>query len=229
MLNGKSKSCLTTPKENKEKIKERMVGFGKNLAKKRKELHFSQDKLSEKLELCAETIKNYERGEGILLNRAYKIADFLDIPLQLLLFKEQPSNQRQILRMLNFYTQSLQNVEEANALETQHNIEFRIAKLGENICKERRKQKMSRRQLAEKANLSDQTINSIEGKRLWPSDKTMIKIANALETDACAFFLPENYFSNKATDNIIIPELKSALKKNVEYLIDGFFSEYLIR
>ena len=55
-----------------------MVGFGKNLAKKRKELHFSQNKLSEKLELCEETIKNYERGEGILLHRAYKIADFLD-------------------------------------------------------------------------------------------------------------------------------------------------------
>lgn len=50
-----------------------MVGFGKNLAKKRKELHFSQNKLSEKLELCEETIKNYERGEGILLHRAYKI------------------------------------------------------------------------------------------------------------------------------------------------------------
>lgn len=181
MLNGKSKSCLTTPKENKEKIKERMVGFGKNLAKKRKELHFSQDKLSEKLELCAETIKNYERGEGILLNRAYKIADFLDIPLQLLLFKEQPSNQRQILRMLNFYTQSLQNVEEANALETQHNIEFRIAKLGENICKERRKQKMSRRQLAEKANLTTNAIERFESGNGHHLEKAYM-IADALDT-----------------------------------------------
>ena len=102
-------------------------------------------------------------------------------------------------------------------------------RLSANIKKLSKQKNLSQFELAEKANLSDQTINSIEGKRLWPSDKTMIKIANALETDACAFFLPENYFSNKATDNIIIPELKSALKKNVEYLIDGFFSEYLIR
>lgn len=181
MLNGKSKSCLTTPKENKEKIKERMVGFGKNLAKKRKELHFSPNKLSEKLELCEETIKNYERGEGILLHRAYKIADFLDIPLQLLLFKEQPSNQRQILRMLNFYTQALQNVEEANALETQHNIEFRIAKLGENICKERRKQKMSRRQLAEKANLTTNAIERFESGNGHHLEKAYM-IADALDT-----------------------------------------------
>ncbi len=102
-------------------------------------------------------------------------------------------------------------------------------RLSANIKKLRKQKNLSQFELAEKANLSDQTINSIEGKRLWPSDKTMVKIANALETDACTFFLPENHFSNKPANSIIIPELKSALKKNVEYLIDGFFSEYLLR
>lgn len=101
-------------------------------------------------------------------------------------------------------------------------------RLSANIKKIRKSKNLSQFELAEKANLSDQTINSIEGKRLWPSDKTMIKIANALETDASIFFLPENYAENAASKSIvIIPELKDALKKNVDYLIEEFFKSYM--
>lgn len=101
-------------------------------------------------------------------------------------------------------------------------------RLSANIKKIRKSKNLSQFELAEKANLSDQTINSIEGKRLWPNDKTMIKIANALETDASIFFLPENYAENAASKSIvIIPELKDALKKNVDYLIEEFFKSYM--
>ena len=97
-------------------------------------------------------------------------------------------------------------------------------RLSANLKKIRKAKNLSQFELAEKAGLSDQTINSIEGKRLWPSDKTMIKIANALETDAYQFFIPEN-IENKQTD-IIIPELKSALKKNIDILIEEFFTNH---
>ena len=52
----------------------------------------------------------------------------------------------------------------------------------------------------------------------------MIKIANALETDAYQFLIPEN-IENRQTD-IIIPELKSALKKNIDILIEEFFTQH---
>ena len=97
-------------------------------------------------------------------------------------------------------------------------------RLSANLKKIRKAKNLSQFELAEKAGLSDQTINSIEGKRLWPSDKTMIKIANALETDAYQFLLPKN-IENKQTD-IIIPELKSALKKNIDILIEEFFTQH---
>lgn len=97
-------------------------------------------------------------------------------------------------------------------------------RLSANLKKIRKAKNLSQFELAEKAELSDQTINSIEGKRLWPSDKTMIKIATALETDAYQFLIPEN-IENKQTD-IIIPELKSALKKNIDFLIEEFFTQH---
>lgn len=100
-------------------------------------------------------------------------------------------------------------------------------RLSVNIKKIRKSKNLSQFELAEKANLSDQTINSIEGKRLWPSDKTMVKIADALETDAFVFFLPENYAENAASKSVVIPELKDALKKNVDYLIEEFFKSYM--
>lgn len=100
-------------------------------------------------------------------------------------------------------------------------------RLSVNIKKIRKAKNLSQFELAEKANLSDQTINSIEGKRLWPSDKTMVKIADALETDAFIFFLPENLDENIAEKSIVISELKDALKKNVDYLIEEFFKSYL--
>ena len=97
-------------------------------------------------------------------------------------------------------------------------------RLSANLKKIRKAKNLSQFELAEKAGLSDQTINSIEGKRLWPSDKTMIKIANALGTDAYQFLIPEN-IENRQTD-IIIPELKSALKKNIDILIEEFFTQH---
>ena len=39
---------------------------------------------------------------------------------------------------------------------------------------------------------SVQMMNDIEGCRRWPSEKTLSKLANALQTDAYTLFLPED-------------------------------------
>jgi transcriptional regulator with XRE-family HTH domain len=49
----------------------------------------------------------------------------------------------------------------------------------------------SQEKLAEKANLSAQTLNDIEGCRRWISSITMTKLANALHVAEYQLFLPE--------------------------------------
>jgi transcriptional regulator with XRE-family HTH domain len=63
--------------------------------------------------------------------------------------------------------------------------------LSANIKKRRAILGISQEKLAELAGLSLQTINGIEGRRLWLSDKTMIKIAEALQIEVFELFSPE--------------------------------------
>ena len=61
-----------------------------------------------------------------------------------------------------------------------------------NIKKERKKLGLTQEKLAEIADLSSQTINDIEGCRMWVSDKTMIKLASVLHVEAYELLVPEN-------------------------------------
>jgi len=61
-----------------------------------------------------------------------------------------------------------------------------------NIKKERKKLGLTQEKLAEIANLSSQTINDIEGCRMWVSDKTMSKLARVLHIEAYELLLPAN-------------------------------------
>jgi transcriptional regulator with XRE-family HTH domain len=56
--------------------------------------------------------------------------------------------------------------------------------LSSNIKKERKKLGLTQEKLAEIAGLSSQTINDIEGCRMWVSDKTMSKLARVLHIEA---------------------------------------------
>jgi len=64
--------------------------------------------------------------------------------------------------------------------------------LSTNIKKHRKILGITQENLAEAANLSWQTINSIEGCRLWLSDKTMIKIARILHVEPYQLLLPHS-------------------------------------
>ena len=61
-----------------------------------------------------------------------------------------------------------------------------------NIKKERKKLGLTQEKLAEIADLSSQTINDIEGCRMWVSDKTISKLAKVLHVEAYQLLIPSN-------------------------------------
>ena len=87
--------------------------------------------------------------------------------------------------------------------------------LSQNLKKYRKRKNWSQFELAEKAEISEQTINSIEGLRLWPSDKTLTKIANVLEIEIYKLFVPQKLSLQSES----IEELKHAVVKTVEGLV----------
>ena len=64
--------------------------------------------------------------------------------------------------------------------------------LSQNI-KKYRKGKFTQEQLAEKIGVSSQNINDIEGKRRWPREATLVKIASALEIEVYQMFVPQHF------------------------------------
>ena len=94
--------------------------------------------------------------------------------------------------------------------------------LSQNLKKYRKIKGWSQFELAEKAEISEQTVNSIEGLRLWPSDKTLAKIANVLEVETYRLFVPQKL----ALQSEAISELKHAVVKTVEGLVHETLSDW---
>lgn len=94
--------------------------------------------------------------------------------------------------------------------------------LSQNIKKYRKTKGWSQFELAEKAEISEQTVNSIEGLRLWPSDKTLAKIANVLEVEMYRLFVPQKFTLQSET----ISELKHAVVKTIENLVHDTLNDW---
>jgi transcriptional regulator with XRE-family HTH domain len=62
--------------------------------------------------------------------------------------------------------------------------------LSANIKARRKKLGISQEKLAERADLSVQMVNCIEGHRAWVSDKTLIALSNALGMEAFQLLTP---------------------------------------
>jgi transcriptional regulator with XRE-family HTH domain len=62
--------------------------------------------------------------------------------------------------------------------------------LAQNIKKRRESLGMTQENLAENANLSVQTINTIESCRMWISDKSITRLAKALNIEIFQLFMP---------------------------------------
>ena len=95
-------------------------------------------------------------------------------------------------------------------------------RLSQNIKKYRKRKDWSQFQLAESAGISEQTVNSIEGLRLWPSDNTFAKISNALEVDLYKLFVPQKFDLHSES----IVDLKHAVVKTVETLIHDTLQDW---
>ena len=94
--------------------------------------------------------------------------------------------------------------------------------LSNNIKKYRGILHYSQEKLAEKAGLSSQTLNDIEGCRRWVSSKTISKLAKTLQVSEYQLLLPEKE-GQKTADS----SLKSliALQKKIKINIDTQFEE----
>ena len=91
-------------------------------------------------------------------------------------------------------------------------------RLSFNIKRLRKILKLSQEQLAEKANVSKDTINSIESRRVWPSDKTLLLICEALNCDAYRLFIPvENILEN---DDKAYSEIRKTITLHIKKMIN---------
>jgi transcriptional regulator with XRE-family HTH domain len=71
---------------------------------------------------------------------------------------------------------------------------------------------ISQEKLAENTGMSAMMIKDIEGCRTWVSDKTLIALASALQTDIYRLFMPDTLF-NEALSNTVLLDLANAVQK----------------
>lgn len=101
--------------------------------------------------------------------------------------------------------------------------------LSKNI-KKYRKGKFTQETLAEAIGVSTQNINDIEGKRRWPREETLVKLADILEIEIYELFIPEENFITKNNKTVNIKEVKkqlnndlvSKIRTSVNKLLDNF-------
>ncbi|MCL1835956.1 MAG: helix-turn-helix domain-containing protein [Treponema sp.] len=96
--------------------------------------------------------------------------------------------------------------------------------LSNNIKKHRRLYCYTQEKLAEKAGLSSQTLNDIEGCRRWVSSKTLSGLAKALHLKEYQLLLPENDDFGVVKSDSSLKTLM-ALQKKVKKAIDAQFEE----
>ncbi len=90
--------------------------------------------------------------------------------------------------------------------------------LSKNI-KKYRKGKFTQEQLAEKIGVSAQNINDIEGKRRWPREATLVKIAEALGIEVYQLFIVQDLNSIVIEENDENRKLRAKLQ---EQLVSDF-------
>ena len=94
-----------------------------------------------------------------------------------------------------------------------------------NIKKQRKILGFSQEKLAEAANLSSQTINDIEGCRMWVSDKTILKLAKVLHMDAYQLFKPITAIRASVSETGTIDELMFELEGRIIKFVKQQFEE----
>ena len=96
-------------------------------------------------------------------------------------------------------------------------------RLAFNLKKIRKEKKLTQFALAEKADLSEETIKSIELERTWPSEKTLAMILSALEIDVVQLFTPSP--TSFEINEIIQSSVKQALSQGFQNYVDSVTEE----
>jgi transcriptional regulator with XRE-family HTH domain len=91
--------------------------------------------------------------------------------------------------------------------------------LAKNLKFYRKKKQLTQGQLAEKCNTSTNYIALIESEKKYPSQKTLEKIAKALEINAIDLFQIE-IKNNKTTLNHELEQIKEDLRFSINKLLD---------
>lgn len=95
-------------------------------------------------------------------------------------------------------------------------LQLRLAK---NLKELRKEHKLTQFELAEKANISEAMIKSIELALSWPSDKTLINLSKALEIDTVRFFIPIDIEKNEQEK--FYTDLELVVRKNFDKYLDN--------
>lgn len=97
-------------------------------------------------------------------------------------------------------------------------------RLGENIKKQRKGKKLTQFQLAEKADVSEDMIKSLEQGRTWLSEKTLSQITEALDIDVVQLFMPVGSSFKQNKENLT--KLKNAIAEDVKTYIEEILKEF---
>ncbi|MHB9291481.1 hypothetical protein Holit_00558 [Hollandina sp. SP2] len=102
--------------------------------------------------------------------------------------------------------------------------------LSMNIKHRRKVLGISQEKLAQAAELSAQTVNDIEGCRMWVSDRTIMKLAHALQVEAYQLLVPVFETRNRGEKERLAPspvEILLTLQQNIKNEIDLQFYRIL--
>ena len=103
--------------------------------------------------------------------------------------------------------------------------------LSANIKDRRRALGISQEKLAMAAELSSQTINDIEGCRMWVSDKSIVKLAEALNVEAYQLLIPiiEMEWEPAPSPAEILVALRQNIKKNIDEQFESILKKGICR
>jgi transcriptional regulator with XRE-family HTH domain len=93
--------------------------------------------------------------------------------------------------------------------------------LSENIKRHRENLGITQEKLAEKAGISANMVNDIEGCRTWISDKTLVNLAAALQVETYRLLMPLTL-----TDNDIAKTATADLAKDLQKLRKDFNTNF---
>lgn len=103
---------------------------------------------------------------------------------------------------------------------TEEELQTRVI---ENIRSLRKKAGLSQEKLADKADISRQMMNDIEGRRRWLTKGTLVKLSNALGVDVHELFIPseQENENTKMIYDVITKKIVAQVKDAVDKVLDG--------